>query len=439
MRRTLLIWITIAGLAPAAEPGFRQSGFQPGPAGQPAGWTSWAPRSEIAPRTFVDPVHYRKTPGSLAISGSSNPAVCGGWEHQVQGIRTDQWYRLTAYYRAEGLDYEPRQVVARLNWLSPAGKRAGQPDYAYKVTREGDWNRVMLEAPAPTDATAVALQFYLWYAPRATVWWDDISLEPINGPKPRPVTIVAINLRPNRTGSAEASVGKFVETIDKTVKAKTDIILLPEGITVVGTGKKYVDVAEPVPGPTTAHLGEVARAHNSYIVAGIYEREGPAVYNTAVLLDRTGRVAGKYRKVYLPREETEGGLVPGSDYPVFQTDFGRVGMMICWDLQYADPARALALRGAEMILMPIWGGNEVLGKARAIENQVFLATSGYDYPTYILDPNGEVLSIATAQGTAAVATVDLSRRYTDKWLGFMRGRFMKELRLDVPVDPGLAR
>jgi predicted amidohydrolase len=122
------------------------------------------------------------------------------------------------------------------------------------------------------------------------------------------------------------------------------------------------------------------------------------------------------------------------DYPVFQTDFGKVGMMICWDVQYADPARALALRGAELVLMPIWGGNETLGKARAIENHVFLATSGYSYPTYILDPNGETLAAASEGGAAAVATIDLNRRYVNDWLGHMRARFMNELRLDLKVE-----
>jgi predicted amidohydrolase len=151
-------------------------------------------------------------------------------------------------------------------------------------------------------------------------------------------------------------------------------------------------------------------------------------------IDRAGNLIGKYRKVYLPREEIEGGLSPGSDYPVFRTDFGKVGLMICWDVQYADPARALALRGAEMILMPIWGGNQTLGKARAIENRVFLISSGYDYPTSILDPDGELLAIAREPGAAAAATIDLNRRYLDPWLGDMRQRFMKELRFDVQVD-----
>jgi predicted amidohydrolase len=192
-------------------------------------------------------------------------------------------------------------------------------------------------------------------------------------------------------------------------------------------------VAEPLPGPTTAKLGELARRRKAWIVAGLYEREGTAIYNTAVLISREGALAGKYRKVYIPREEIEGGITPGRDYPVFDTDFGRLGMMICWDVQYADPARGLALRGAEIIALPIWGGNEILARARVIENRVFLAASGYSFPTQIMDPNGEVIAAARERGTAAVTTVDLNRRYLEPWLGDMRGRFMRELRVDVPV------
>jgi predicted amidohydrolase len=206
-------------------------------------------------------------------------------------------------------------------------------------------------------------------------------------------------------------------------------------MTVVGTGRSYVDAAETVPGPATEQLGELARQTNAYIVAGLYEREGQAVYNTAVLIDRKGRVAGRYRKVYLPREEIEAGLTPGDDYPVFETDFGRLGIMICWDVQYADPARALALGRAEVIAMPIWGGNQTLGKARAIENHVFLVSSGYDYPTEIVDPLGAVVAQAGdgQQPGIALAEIDLNRRYVDPWLGNMRARFFHELRTDLPL------
>lgn len=401
----------------------------------PAGWSHWAAREEIAPRSFVDPVVGRGELGALAISGNSNAAEYGGWRKRLDGIEPGKWYRLVAHYRAVAVPNEQLQVLARIDWLRADSRRAGQPDYAYRVEpAAGEWKRVTLEAPAPENAASLNIELYLQNAPLATLWWDDISLEAINTPGPRKVTVAAVNLRPRSTGSAAASVGKFIELVQSKVAQGTDVIVLPEGITVVGTGKPYAEVAEPIPGPTTGKLGELAKAKKAYVVAGIYEREGVALYNTAVLIDRTGQVVGKYRKVYLPREEIEAGLTPGSDYPTFATDFGRVGVMICWDLQYADPARALARRGAELLLVPIWGGNETLGKARAIENRVFIATSGYDYPTYVMDPDGEILALAREDGSAAVAAVDLNKRYADKWLGDMRGRFMKELRTDVKVE-----
>jgi predicted amidohydrolase len=402
----------------------RESGFK-------AAWEIWAPRPEISPRGYLDPTRYRSQPSSLALTGDSNPAVCGGWQRSVGGIEPGRWYRLTAHYRAEGPQYDALQVLPRLDWAEAQGRRAGQPDYAWRVTADGDWRRVTLEAPAPARAAAVRIQLLLLNAPHTTVWWDDITLEAIPTPAARPVRVASLNLSPSRNKSAAENVAAFVAGIEKAVPEKTDIIVLPEGITLVGTGKKYLDVAETVPGPTTGTLGEAARKRSAWIVAGIYEREGTAVYNTAVLIDRAGRLAGRYRKVYIPREEMEGGITPGRDYPVFRTDFGTIGLMICWDVQYADPARQLALAGAEMILMPIWGGNITLGKARAIENHVYLVSSGYGYPTEIVGPDGETLASAPERGQAAVATIDLSKRAYDNWLGELRGRFMKELRLDL--------
>jgi predicted amidohydrolase len=114
--------------------------------------------------------------------------------------------------------------------------------------------------------------------------------------------------------------------------------------------------------------------------------------------------------------------------------------MVCYDVFFADPARALNLKGAELLLMPIEGGVEPLGKARAIENRVFLAASGStNYPTYILDPDGEVLAQARDRGTAAIATIDLEKRYVHFHRGDMRQRYVKELRLDIPAgEPGFA-
>lgn len=408
---------------------WRFSHFSPDGPGD--GWSRWAPRDEIAPRVFVDATRDRSTGGSLAVSGNSNAAAMGGWQKSIAGVTPGKWYSFTAYYRAEGLSEEAFQVLPRLDWRTAQGKRAGQPVYVTGPPAVGPWKLVTAEAQAPEGAAGVALQLFLQNAPQATVWWDDVSFEEIAAPRARLVRVAAVFDRPQSTGSREKSIEQFVATIARSAPAETDVILLPEGATVVGTGKTYAEVAESIPGPTTARLASVARERKAYVAFGLFEREGVAIYNTAVLLDREGRLVGKYRKVYLPREEVEAGLTPGTGYPVFETDFGRVGLMICWDVQYTDPARALALAGAEMILMPIWGGHETLAKARAIENHVFLVSSGYDFPTMIIDPSGEVLARAPEKGTVATATIDLAKRWVDPWLGELKGRFQRESRRDL--------
>jgi predicted amidohydrolase len=433
MRPLALAFLT--GALSAASLPVHETGFTAGPNGFPEGWVVWSPRAEIAPHTYLDAEHFRTRPAALAISGNSNAAEYGGWERAVPGVEAGAWYRFTAYYRCVAVPHESLQILPRVDWRADQGRRAGRPEFVFKSQREGEWTRVTADVQAPAKATTALLQLHLFNAPQGTVWWDDISFEPIKAPAARPVTIATINLRPDNTGSAQESVSQFLATIERTVPPKTDVILLPEGITVVGTGKTYADVAETIPGPTTERLSRAAKQHSAYVIAGIYEREGHTIYNTAVLLDRQGHFVGKYRKVYLPVEEVERGLTPGNEYPVFRTDFGTIGLMICYDVFYSDPARALARQGAEVLFMPIWGGDETLAKARTIDNKIFLVTSGYDHPTYIMDPDGTRIASAPERGTAAVATIDLSHRYvhSNDNLGDMRARRMKELRVDVRV------
>lgn len=393
-------------------------------AAQAQQWTVWSPRAEIKPEA-------EQRSGALILRGGGNPAAAGAWQRTVTEIEPGAWYRFTASYEPRaGITLPSRQIVARIDWRAAGGKRAGQPDYAYQEKTEGALRRLTLHSQAPAGAAEANIQLWLIEAAQGEVHWRDIALVKAQPPAPRRARIAAARLRPK----GDDPLARFI-ALARQAPEGTDLILLPEGATVVGTGRTYADVAEPVPGPSTMRLGELARAKKAWIAAGLYEREGAAVYNVSVLIDREGRYAGKYRKVYIPREELEGGIAAGNDYPVFDTDFGRVGMMICWDVQYADPARALALRGAELILMPIWGGSQLLGRARALENHIFLASSGYDYPAAIVAPDGEILATQETDGTLAVADIDLEKRYADKWLGHMRARYFRELRLDVPAAP----
>jgi predicted amidohydrolase len=238
--------------------------------------------------------------------------------------------------------------------------------------------------------------------------------------------VASVNYRPAKSPGGKGNVEALQKFTAEKLSQPVDLIVFGEGVTVVGSGRKYEEVAEPAQGYTAEELAKLARSKHSYVVAGIYERDGDVIYNTAILLDRAGKLAGKYRKVYLPREEVERGLFPGKEMAVFETDFGKLGLMICYDVFFAEPAKALAMRGAEIIAMPIWGGNETLARARSIEGRVFLAAAGYDHPTYVQDPNGERLAEARENYSIAYAEIDLSRRYREPYLGDMKARRQRE-------------
>jgi predicted amidohydrolase len=136
-----------------------------------------------------------------------------------------------------------------------------------------------------------------------------------------------------------------------------------------------------------------------------------------VLIGPDGRVLGKYRKVCLPHSEVEAGVTPGAEYPVFETKFGKVGMMVCYDGFFPEVARELTKRGAEVIAWPVWGCDPLLARARANENRVFVVSSTYMDAganwmlSAVYDRDGTPLAVAQKWGTVAVREVDLNGRH----------------------------
>jgi len=391
------------------------------------GWTTYSQRSEIAPRFRLD---RRDGKRYLVLASNGNASVDGCWRKTVPVVG-GQTYRFSASYAMRRLRLERRSILARVVWLNSKGQRADQPDYPPTVSalRSSQWRsasgRIEGWCTAPEKAAQAQLELIFRWDPRGEVYWEEIQFEPSERPR-RIVRLATIYCRPKGSASPQASVEKFAELVRKAAEEKPDFICLPEGVTVIGTGKKYIEVAEPIPGPTTERLGALARECRAYLIAGIYEREGKTVYNAAVLIGRDGKLIGRYRKASLPREEIEGGITPGDSFPVFDTEFGKVGMMICWDVFFPEPARALAARGAEIIFLPIWGGNQTLIEARAIENQVYLVTSSYDAKTAIYDRTGKAIAEADAKQPIAVTEIDLAKPTLWPWLGDFRGRIPRE-------------
>jgi predicted amidohydrolase len=393
-----------------------------------AAWQRWSPRDEIAPE-------FSREAGSVLKIKTRNAFDFGAWKNTIAGVRAGQDYTFVAWFRTEGVEDERRSVIARLQWLDAAGKpvkvTVRPPEYPLDVAREKGWGKMESVVRAPEGATALEVQLSLGFAAQGTVWWDRVALSETAAPRERIVRAMTVNHRPRGLKSAAANVDSFAKIVRGAAGQKPDIVCLPEGMTVVGTGKSYVDVSEPVPGPTTEKLGELARELRCYIVAGLYERVGPVVYNTAVLIDREGKFAGRYRKTHLPREEWEAGITPGESYPVFETDFGKLGLMICWDVQFPEPWRALGLQRAELVLMPIWGGSETLMQARAMENHLFVVSSGYGIKSCIVAPDGKILQEA-AENSAVTVALNLDQKIYQPWIGDMSTRTWKERRGELP-------
>ena len=404
-------------------------------------WDEASQRDEIRPEFFVAEKPSLLGPGSLGLYGASNYLARGCWRKVVPGIIAGKHYRFEASYFTRGVDYPRLKVFARLEWRDSEGKETGKRAYVPETDYQNEWQKVEGTFRAPQGAQAVSIELYLSHCAQGRAYWDAITLTEIPDPPKRPVRLGTVNCRPSGHKSSMESVEDFCQVAEEAGRKGCDIVCLGEGINMVGVAQgntyaHYYDIAEPVPGPTTRRLGEVASKYKMYIVAAIGEREGRAIYNTAVLIDRRGEVVGKYRKVYLPEMELDDGCQPGDSYPVFDTDFGRVGIMICYDSWYVDPARALALQGAEIILLPIWGGDSTLIRARAIENHTYLASCGYDCASVIYDPWGTLLARASERPGVAITEIDLNYPPPCPYpwpLNDMRLMLLHERRSDVQV------
>ncbi|MBR0276554.1 MAG: carbon-nitrogen hydrolase [Prevotella sp.] len=117
------------------------------------------------------------------------------------------------------------------------------------------------------------------------------------------------------------------------------------------------DLAEPIPGPSTDIYGRVARECGIVLVTSLFERRAPGLYhNTAVVFERDGSIAGKYRKMHIPDDPgyyEKFYFTPGDlGFQPIQTSLGRLGVLVCWDQWYPEAARLMALRGAEVLIYP---------------------------------------------------------------------------------------
>lgn len=219
------------------------------------------------------------------------------------------------------------------------------------------------------------------------------------------------------------------------------MVLLPE-LATYGPG---IDQAQPRGGEAERFYQQLAQQHGIWLVPGsLYEREGDRVFNTLPVIDPSGRVVARYRKIY-PFRPFEAGVASGDEIVVFDIpDVGRFGVSICYDGWFPEVSRALVWRGAEVILHPTMTGtldrpNElVIAQANAIMNQCYFidvnnAGELGNGRSIAVGPDGDVLRQAGEQSEELVLTLDLQRVRDARRDGFKGlGQVLKSFR-DTPI------
>ncbi len=194
-----------------------------------------------------------------------------------------------------------------------------------------------------------------------------------------------------------------------------DLAVLPE-TAVTPPGDDASRRAVALEGPVREAFAALARKHRTYIVAPMdLAEQGPqgmAYANAAVLFDRKGEVAGIYRKAHpvavLGTDELEGGITPGRDYTVFDCDFGRLGIQICWDVQFEDGWAALAAKGAELVAWPTASPATAQPASRAAQHRYYVVSSTWREDATVFEPTGLVAAQVEGRDGVLVHQLDLS-------------------------------
>jgi len=221
------------------------------------------------------------------------------------------------------------------------------------------------------------------------------------------------------------------------------------------------DLAEPIPGPSTEFFGELARQHGIVLVISLFERRAPGLYhNTAVVLEKDGTIAGKYRKMHIPDDPAyyeKFYFTPGDmGFHPITTSVGKLGVQVCWDQWYPEGARLMALQGADLLIYPTAIGYEssdtpgeqtrqreawtTVQRGHAVANGLPVITvnrvgheadpsgqtKGITFwgSSFVAGPQGELLAQASTQDEeVVVVTVDLHRsECVRRWWPFLRDR-----------------
>lgn len=236
---------------------------------------------------------------------------------------------------------------------------------------------------------------------------------------PREVWIAALSLMYLNADDDEEMIGQVLQQMEAVSVYNPDIICLPETFPYANMthSLKISDVAEQPPGPITQRFAQFAKEHHCYVICPIYTTENGSFYNSAVVIDRSGKVMGEYRKMHPTVDEIKSGVTPGPEIPpVFKTDFGVIGVQICFDIEWMDGWRKLHQAGAEIVFWPSAFAGGIMVNTKAWQNKYAVISSTQKDTAKICDISGEEIAKTGRWNPYwAVGSVNLEKAFVHTW------------------------
>lgn len=226
----------------------------------------------------------------------------------------------------------------------------------------------------------------------------------------RYVTVASVSRSPwDFRGNPEGLLDDAAQLVRRAKLFGADIVAFPEVYPHHTGGEAPAQLAETIPGPTLRRMAAEAARSGLHLIWPLYTREGEQVYNSSVLIDPRGEVIGAYHKIHPTIGEIENGISPGTQARVFDTGLGRIGMAICYDLNFPDVREGLGAGGADMIFFSSAYRGGLQLRIWAFELGVYVISAILAELGQIVDQSGTVLAEATYEALIA-RRINLDRR-----------------------------
>jgi len=226
---------------------------------------------------------------------------------------------------------------------------------------------------------------------------------------PREALVLTISCKWLDETDTEKVINLMTERLERMVSYKPDIICLSEIFAQRGRTPNS-EKAEEIPGPIVNAFSSFAKKHNCYIICPIISKRKNKLYNTAAVIDRGGTVIGYYDKIHPTEGECDSGITPGNlTPPVFKTDFGVIGIQICFDINWMEGWESLKKQGAEIVFWPsAYPGGRMLSSYAWIYNY-YVVGCPWSNPALIYDISGDFIAESGRLEHFAFASLNLEK------------------------------